>query len=658
MARGVVAKVVDKLWDSDIRRIDIVYICSNASIARQNVSRLNITDADDIALPTRITLLPSTIKDLARNRLNFVSFTPGTSFSLRSSLGTAEERALLYWLLPDDWKENRRASVTVLAGSAGRAGFDERVHHFDRDTINIDLKAGFQRELAQRYEAERPLRERFLALLEGIGRRNELGAEERAERNRIVGELRSALAVSCVEALEPDLVILDEFQRFKHLLDGEDSAGLLARRLFDYGQARMLLLSATPYKMYTLDDEAGGEDHFADFVQTVRFLQNEEGRTERFKRSLGEYRRELMRYTAQDGHALSAVRNEIQEELRRVVVRTERLAVTPDRNGMLAEVPAKVPSLTPTDVEHYLALQRVSRATESGDALEYWKSAPYLLNFMEDYELKREFSEAVARPDTTTLFEALSVGPSALLSWNDIQRYAKVDPANVRLRSLMADLDAAGAWDVPWIPPSCPYYQAEGPFSGKAERLTKRLIFSSWQVVPKAVAALLSYEAERRLSGAPDEGLDGANEKGAREKTRPLLRFSTRDGKPQNMTVLGLVYPCFSLASRFDPLETASSLRTNGQEPLPTLPEVIAATSQRLAEALASLPPGEGEAEDDRWYWAAPILLDSLADASSNQRWFGQSHLRPSSGGRQFARSPRTRTTTLTTATRAMRNFT
>ena len=148
--------------------------------------------------------------------------------SLRSSLGTAEERALLYWLLPEDWKENRRASVTVLAGSAGRAGFDERVHQFDRDTINIGLKEGFQRELAQRHEAERPLRERFLALLDGVGRRTELGAEERAERNRIVGELRRASrwlaadAIQCVGLAPSGIVFenLDLLEQFNLLPAG------------------------------------------------------------------------------------------------------------------------------------------------------------------------------------------------------------------------------------------------------------------------------------------------------------------------------------------------------------------------------------------------------------------------------------------------------
>ena len=66
------------------------------------------------------------------------------------------------------------------------------------------------------------------------------------------------MAGVCLDALEPDVVILDEFQRFKHLIspDELDDAGLdemreLAQQFMDYPDASVLLLSATPYKMYT-----------------------------------------------------------------------------------------------------------------------------------------------------------------------------------------------------------------------------------------------------------------------------------------------------------------------------------------------------------------------------------------------------------------------
>src|SRR6266446_6966225 len=76
--------------------------------------------------------------------------------------------------------------------------------------------------------------------------------DDRGDRKRLVGELRTLLATTCLRALEPDLIIMDEFQRFKHLLDGRDEASELARGLFEYEGARVLLVSATPYKMYTV----------------------------------------------------------------------------------------------------------------------------------------------------------------------------------------------------------------------------------------------------------------------------------------------------------------------------------------------------------------------------------------------------------------------
>ena len=88
--------------------------------------------------------------------------------------------------------------------------------------------------------------------------------DSRDAQRRVVGELRAILAATCVRALQPDLIILDEFQRFKHLLEGEDDASLLARELFNYSdsesKARVVLLSATPYKMYTLTDEAADDE--------------------------------------------------------------------------------------------------------------------------------------------------------------------------------------------------------------------------------------------------------------------------------------------------------------------------------------------------------------------------------------------------------------
>lgn len=105
VARGLVAKTVKHLWEK-VDRIDVVYICSNADIARQNINRLKLPGQQDFTLSSRITMLPVELRNL-HDRLNFISFTPQTSFDLRSNLGKVEERILLYWLLHRAWNLTR-----------------------------------------------------------------------------------------------------------------------------------------------------------------------------------------------------------------------------------------------------------------------------------------------------------------------------------------------------------------------------------------------------------------------------------------------------------------------------------------------------------------------------------------------------------------------
>src|SRR5438132_1627690 len=88
-----------------------------------------------------------------------------------------------------------------------------------------------QRRVRARREAD--VRSRFEALAERLrwrGRRLPRATER--EVSSVIGELRGVLAAACLEALEPDLVILDEFQRFKGLLHGEDESARLAQGLF------------------------------------------------------------------------------------------------------------------------------------------------------------------------------------------------------------------------------------------------------------------------------------------------------------------------------------------------------------------------------------------------------------------------------------------
>ena len=58
VAREVITQTVNHLQHvDDVERIDIVYVCSNADIAAQNIRKLNITGSQDTSFATRLSLL-------------------------------------------------------------------------------------------------------------------------------------------------------------------------------------------------------------------------------------------------------------------------------------------------------------------------------------------------------------------------------------------------------------------------------------------------------------------------------------------------------------------------------------------------------------------------------------------------------------------------
>jgi Helicase conserved C-terminal domain len=631
VARGIIAMTIDHLWETT-DRIDVLYICSNSDIARQNLRRLNVL-GQEIAPPDRITMLPRHVKVLQGNKVNLIPLTPGTSFSLRSSEGRWEERVLLYWMLRQAWTLGNRASPKNLFQGwvTDATWFRERLRAAPKEyQIDEDLMANFAHSLELRVRSEqaegRPdLRSRFDEVVERFGRiRKHIPKRDRALRSEVIGELRGVLAVSCLEALEPDLIILDEFQRFKELLNPETESGTLARGLFEYQheatRARVLLLSATPYKMYTLAHEHG-EDHYRDFVETLRFLTD--GDTAQAEKLLRDYRDQMLRLEG-GGTSLAKVRDALEAELRRVMIRTERLAATEDRDGMLQEIqPDGGPHLHTSDVRAYLNVQRVAKWVDHADATEYWKASPYLLSFMETYQLKAEVKRRLADPDWTREARRVLLGEGLGLRWEQVEAYEEIDPANPRLRILLDHMIGSGAWRLLWIPPSLPYYEPFGAYADPRLRVfTKRLVFGSWVVVPKMLTCLLSYEAERHMIRMLESS--PVNTQDARSARRQLLTFTFSQGRLTGMPVLGMLYPSAALARFGDPLKLARL----GERP-PSRDEIVDRAEAAIAEELRNLvasAPTSGM-EDERWYWAAPILLDLQVDRSATEAWLGERSL-------------------------------
>ena len=610
VARGIIARAIDHLWN-EVERIDVVYICSNGGIARANLPKLRVGAAEErsFALATRLTMLATELAPregepgLAGSKLNFVSFTPGTSFNLGHSAGQGRERAVLFRLL-DPLMGRRTPLMNLLQGRITRR--DNWRWRLENAPRPID--AAIRQRFEKAFDKQPDLRTRLGELLDTWFHRyrEHWPAEAGRQRDRLIAELRRVLAGACVGALEPDLVILDEFQRFKSLLDAQSAewnAGAeLARELFqaeahDGKRVRTLLLSATPYKLYTADAEIEHEEHYQDFLATTRFLLgDDDARVAEIQRQLSRFGAALRRAAGGESEQAEQVedaKRAVEASLRDVMARTERVAASADRDAMVRE-DRRTATVTASDVRQYLAADALFRAVGDRDPMPFWKSAPYLAHFMHNYKFNERLDEALRTPEK--LLEALRRHDPAFLKAADLGSWSRLDPGHAKLRELVGELLDEGLWRLLWLPPTLPYWPLEGPFEGK-ELTTKRLLFSAWNVVPDAVSAILSYEAERRMIGGRLDDYENP----ARQQ-RPLLRLTQpASGERSRHRLLLLLLPCLPLADRAHPLEAPA-----GQD---RRDWVRARVEELLSDR--ELPDPRNGPVDDRWEWVAPLLLDA-----------------------------------------------
>jgi hypothetical protein len=608
VARGVIARTIEQLQDDDsVDRIDVLYVCSNADIAQQNISRLDVTGDPHLPFASRLTLLAKHAQQFALGGgqllkpVNLVSFTPGTSFDMGWQTGKAEERAMLYLLLEGLLglaRSRATAARRLLQGQVGTIDrFTNVVNQLERDLAG-DIDPQIVRGFTAAVRHHGMLRQ-FGDLVDQMGRKQSVPDALRDEVRTLTGRMRSELARVSVGTLEPDLVILDEFQRFRHLLDQHTEAGELAHHLFNHGDAKVLLLSATPYKPFTYAEEAAaGDDHHRDFLRTLEFLTNGCPSV-----SVGQIADELAayRHAAITGAPVQQLAGKLRSQLLAVMCRSERPEI--DDGGMLSE------DLTPTaprddDLLGYVALRNVARAVDGQVMVDYWKSAPYFVNFMDGYQLADKVRRAVNDPDRRDELLPL-LRRTQRLDRHNLRRFEPIDFGNARLRRLAADTVQAGWWQLLWIPPSLPYFLPDGPYAEPiAATVTKRLVFSSWAATPTAVAALLSYDTERRIA----EGSRlTENTPAARRSIANRLAYNLDDGRPEAMTTLALFWPMPGLAALADPL--AHARRT--ADP-PAAAEVERAVAAEFRPQLPTGPPSRATGAE-AWYWAAALRRpDSL----------------------------------------------
>ncbi len=655
VAKGIIArKVKERLEAGNRTPLRVTYICSNQVIARENICKLNLFPSSVHMKPpvSRLALLARDEDEVVEEGkmrqvlLELNSLTPATSFEVQRSTGIREERAIIYALLCRDRKlYNRYKGLRwLLRGGVVKV---ERFHAYLEREYHREYRPG----LASRYIRE--LKRTRLPLAENRAIYDNLRVKKRWSVYEVVvrysemldghtepslhrgclaliGYLRRTLIRCCLRYVNAHLYILDEFQRFRDLidLDNEDERAIIAREVMLTRQhARVLLLSATPFKAFTdHDDVHRGDDHYRDFRSVLRFLLQERGDLlERYDLHRKALYKQLLDLRKGDGDLNPEHRDAVQTLLRSVMCRTERNSVAEDPSIMIEDQGREPVAVKLGDIENYRKTDQVFRALNekklvAGNPMEYCKSAPYPLSYLDRYKVKKTLKLHRDDPDIEACLRSV---PEAWLKLGAVGRYDFVVglqkdpdvPSNARLSLLVEKAIGQRGAELLWVPPSLPYYQLGGPFAAMPH-FSKTLLFSAWVMVPRVIATLLSYEVERRTIGNPAtrESTETVPRRyftpeGKRRHPIPQLRFSRAgrddDAQLRNMSNFSLLYPSLTLASMVDPAGTMHKGATLSQLRQETT-RAIQAQIERAQLHQYATKNGDGE----RWYWAAPVLLD------------------------------------------------
>ena len=486
----------------------VVYVCSNINIANQNIDKLGVREKMDVG-SSRLSMQHLAIAKRDRRIRDekhengempeiIIPLTPMTSFDFRSSLGVAGERALICVLL-EELEEFQEPVVRKYVEKFFKCG----VYYWERWVSWLDWYRKEIADLGQEYVHE---------VVDGIRRygSKEIAALKSAcydgssldfhRKAALVSGFRRVFAEISLDKLQPDLVVMDEFQRFRNLITtDENEQSLLSRKFFSSPDTKVLLLSATPYKPFTTLDElteSGTDEHFTDFRELVDFLykDNAEQRL-MFDRAWRRFNLSLKHISSETFDIVRVAKAGAEDALYDIMARTERFNV----RGVRTVEPRL--EVSPQDICSYLQartlLDEVDKVAPRGGyrtlPIDYVKSSPYLMSFMDRYKLKdyvRENRGRLGRASWNLLY----------LPLEKVDSYKDVPLSNARLHylydSLFRDFEAE---KLLWVPASRPYYRTRGLYSRSAG-FSKTLLFSSWEMVPRMVSCMISYSAERLVT--------------------------------------------------------------------------------------------------------------------------------------------------------------
>lgn len=547
----------------------VVYICSNINIADQNIEKLGVDNKMNIHSSRLsmqhlfITLANKTIRDNVQDGSmpeSIIPLTPSTSFRLTNSLGTAHERALMFDILKHD--DRLAASEDELYDffSDNVKNWEDIVASYDKDISfcsHIDVN-----DSGLTYMDYMLKQIKTLVSNETCKELCECATAISCDWNRkskLITILRRAFAVISIDMLDPDLIIMDEFQRFSDLLEnGESEQSMLTQKFFDpvRTNTKILLLSATPYKPYsTLEEinEDGKDEHFEEFMKVMDFLFVNKDEANHFQLKWQKYSAALKHTDVKDVAPIVEAKEEAQEELYGVMCRTERF-----NSGIMRDFVTDI-NIMPEDILSYAQGQKFLDTLELRNMpIEYVKSAPYLLSFMDKYELKKNIIARIQKAETWKKCKTETL----LLKESEVNNYKDINTSNGKLHYLhelvFGKEHEKGTQYLLWVPASHPYYQTGGLFEREdTKHFSKYILFSSWEMVPRMVSCMMSYYAElytigkvKHLFGKEDNRIKQIRYV-PEKRANGQLKDRYGENRLRNNSLLE--YPCKTLAELYVP---------------------------------------------------------------------------------------------------------
>lgn len=566
VAKGVIAELLNIFVKKNSKNNDlfkVVYICSNQGIARQNLDKLNVfginaSDERDSRLSMQNLSIARKDKESKQNKARYqiIPMTPGTSFSLTSGGGIVNERALIYvtfeksgifgegqsrsWF--EDNKGNRCYYIDILknilqndvSSTTWNGGKNKKgdlilgkIKEYSDIVEEVGCLTSEYFSNFRKVYCESRIGEIKEYLKEFV---NKTGKNLTYSKRLFINKFRMEFALLSIRNLSPNLIILDEFQRFPFMLDSSNSiASIEAEELDDEEKERkqieqlqaelitqfflkkknnkeslnVLLLSATPFKLYSTAGEIqNSKESFTEFDKITQFLFNDSDLNktyERFTENWYAYT-DALREINELTDTIIDLKSKAQKSMFSGIFRTERIS---DKStiDLIDDKNCKTFTLSLYDVKAYQdACTSFDDPYEySSRLIEYSKSCPFLLSFMKYYAEKLELEKT-----SNTKITREKVNKKTLwLDLNKINNYEDIlEDCNSRLQTIKNEVFHGNISKFLWLPPSRPYYSFSGAYEGCiSEHYSKFLVFSAWEMVPRMLGNLLSYEQERRTSG-------------------------------------------------------------------------------------------------------------------------------------------------------------